>query len=307
MANTNQVIVNGETILDLRSDTVTPETLQKGYTAHDKSGTKITGTLEAASSGGAKETWVLNNAVDTSKKFTYSVSFVSNGVTYSSISVSGGSAPGAGGMSYNLKYGGTTILSGEANGNFGIVGGEKQIYRKLIFSTPPTGDLLTWLQANGVKQPANLAVQQSKDVTVTSNGTTEITPDTPYDVMEKAKVTVNVAGGGGGQTTQLRVNVSNANIAATLCCVWQTNNGWIGTRYFDTSENFTVPNVTVGGYVIFTHDPNEEWFFSIFDASGVAQTSVAAMNPEVDAANEALVVVVTATSPSFFLGLSSNN
>ena len=47
MANANQVIVNGETILDLRSDTVTPETLQKGYTAHDKSGTKITGTLEA--------------------------------------------------------------------------------------------------------------------------------------------------------------------------------------------------------------------------------------------------------------------
>ena len=50
MANANQVIVNGETILDLRSDTVTPETLQKGYTAHDKSGTKITGTLEASSS-----------------------------------------------------------------------------------------------------------------------------------------------------------------------------------------------------------------------------------------------------------------
>ena len=49
MANANQVIVNGETILDLRSDTVTPETLQKGYTAHDKSGKKITGTLEASS------------------------------------------------------------------------------------------------------------------------------------------------------------------------------------------------------------------------------------------------------------------
>ena len=49
MANANQVIVNGETVLDLRSDTVTPETLQKGYTAHDKSGTKITGMLEASS------------------------------------------------------------------------------------------------------------------------------------------------------------------------------------------------------------------------------------------------------------------
>lgn len=46
MANANQVIVNGETILDLRSDTVAPATLQKGYTAHDKSGMSITGTLE---------------------------------------------------------------------------------------------------------------------------------------------------------------------------------------------------------------------------------------------------------------------
>ena len=49
MANANQDKVKGETILDLRSDTVTPETLQKGYTAHDKSGTKIIGTLEDSS------------------------------------------------------------------------------------------------------------------------------------------------------------------------------------------------------------------------------------------------------------------
>ena len=61
MANANQVIINGETILDLRSDTVTPETLQKGYTAHDKSGTKITGTLEA---GGGKEEEAVTVALD---------------------------------------------------------------------------------------------------------------------------------------------------------------------------------------------------------------------------------------------------
>ena len=60
MANANQVIVNGETILDLRSDTVTPETLQKGYTAHDKSGTKITGTLEAPSLQSKSVTYTAN-------------------------------------------------------------------------------------------------------------------------------------------------------------------------------------------------------------------------------------------------------
>lgn len=60
MANANQVIVNGETILDLRSDTVTPETLQKGYTAHDKSGKKITGTLEAPSLQSKSVTYTSN-------------------------------------------------------------------------------------------------------------------------------------------------------------------------------------------------------------------------------------------------------
>ena len=43
--HTNKVVVNDETILDLTQDTVTPATLAKGVTAHDKSGAQITGTL----------------------------------------------------------------------------------------------------------------------------------------------------------------------------------------------------------------------------------------------------------------------
>ena len=77
MANINQVIVNGKTILDLRSDTVTPETLQKGYTAHDKSGAKITGTLEASSSGGSKTVNFSGADADAVANITY----ISNGTT----------------------------------------------------------------------------------------------------------------------------------------------------------------------------------------------------------------------------------
>ena len=40
----NKVIYHGNTLLDLTSDTVTPSTLLKGITAHDKSGARITGT-----------------------------------------------------------------------------------------------------------------------------------------------------------------------------------------------------------------------------------------------------------------------
>ena len=37
----NKVAINGKTILDLTQDTVTPATLAKGATAHDKSGAQL--------------------------------------------------------------------------------------------------------------------------------------------------------------------------------------------------------------------------------------------------------------------------
>lgn len=49
--NVNQVVVNGETILDLTNDSVTAKDLAKGVTAHDKSGAQITGMLGNSVSG----------------------------------------------------------------------------------------------------------------------------------------------------------------------------------------------------------------------------------------------------------------
>lgn len=42
----NKVVVNGVTKLDLTEDTVTSESLKSGYTAHDRFGNQITGTME---------------------------------------------------------------------------------------------------------------------------------------------------------------------------------------------------------------------------------------------------------------------
>ena len=44
----NHVIINGETVVDLRNDTVSADKLIKGVTAHDKTGAAITGTLSFA-------------------------------------------------------------------------------------------------------------------------------------------------------------------------------------------------------------------------------------------------------------------
>lgn len=43
----NKVVLSGEVKLDLSSDSVTPETLAKGVTAHNAAGELITGTMEA--------------------------------------------------------------------------------------------------------------------------------------------------------------------------------------------------------------------------------------------------------------------
>lgn len=47
----NKVILNGETLIDLTADTVTPDKLAVGVTAHDKSGNQIVGTLIAGGGG----------------------------------------------------------------------------------------------------------------------------------------------------------------------------------------------------------------------------------------------------------------
>lgn len=41
----NKVVYDGETLIDLTSDTVESDGLAKGTTAHDKTGTQIVGTL----------------------------------------------------------------------------------------------------------------------------------------------------------------------------------------------------------------------------------------------------------------------
>lgn len=48
--NVNKVVYGNSTLIDLTNDTVVPEALVDGYTAHDRSGATVTGTLELPSS-----------------------------------------------------------------------------------------------------------------------------------------------------------------------------------------------------------------------------------------------------------------
>ena len=259
MANANQVIVNGETILDLRSDTVTPETLQKGYTAHDKSGAQITGTLEVPATE--------EQTVELSMPSGNQVIQPTSGKVMSKVTVQ---KP-------------ATLLPENIKKDV-VIGGV-------------TGTLEGGGSAN---------IQESKSVTITSNGTTTVTPDAGYDALGKVDVTVDVASGGvgGGTTTSLKMSPANS-VDAALFCIWQTSDGWMGTSNFDTSADFTIPNVIVGGYVIFTHDPAVTWYFLTSYTVGVETLDVGAMDAQWDIPNAALVLKVTAPSPKCAFSLLS--
>ena len=165
--------------------------ITKGKTAY-VGGTKITGTLEASSSGGAKETWVIKS--DATGAFaTTQISFTSNGQKFTSIGANDSS-----GFATILYYDNNEIAGYDPGTGPYVYEFYNEAYRKLTFDTPPTGALLTWLQSNATKQPDDTAVQDTKALTITSNGTVSVTPDAPYDALKKVDVTVDVASGGGG-------------------------------------------------------------------------------------------------------------
>lgn len=176
--------------------TMLPENIKKGVTIGG-----VVGTLESGGGGSASETWVLKAELAIPDD---QVSYPVDATMYSNNYQRDVNVVQIDMASEHLTF---FVLNDDNNRDSvnGYAYGEwyDNSYRKLVFNVPPTGDLLTWLTANGVKQPANLAVQPSKDVAITSNGTTEITPDAPYDVMEKANVTVNVPTGGGGNIDAL--------------------------------------------------------------------------------------------------------
>lgn len=183
--------------------------------------------------GSTSETWVLDSAAyyaDTGR--TFNAVFTSNGLSFSSITPSQN-------FKKQISYDSTVVKS--------LDRWASEAYRKLTFAAPPTGELLTWLTANGVKQPANLAVQSSKDVTITSNGTTEITPDAPYDVMEKANLTVNVPTGGSVDMRTINITVDGQGVSDiegwAVSCSCGTNDLILDSG--TPSASISVPNQTI--------------------------------------------------------------
>ena len=99
------------------------------------------------------ETWVLNETLSSPTFSKTSIGFVSNGVTYLAIS-SSNSGTGPNKQSWLFYYYGDNITDKITAWYYENGAGtwNDQAYRTITFATSPTGDLLTWLQANGTKQ-----------------------------------------------------------------------------------------------------------------------------------------------------------
>lgn len=157
------------------------------------------------------ETWVLNATISPPSSELSGV-FSSNGNSYSGIS------------GYDILY----YLTGSSTQSVYSIyeGWIDDVYRTLVFDTAPTGDMLTWLQANGVKQsdpepetPINAClidgtVYGIKTGQVLIDGTAQtiyngraLVAGAGYDiVLSSSGLTVTITGTGSTQTAWVVIN-----------------------------------------------------------------------------------------------------
>lgn len=183
-----------------KPSTMLPANIKKGVNIGG-----VTGTYEGESSGG-KEVWMLdknnppllNSGDGDYADQPFSVGLGSSQEWYKIVVTSGEVKAVAVSGDHTKDY-----IIGNNNIAFNRFEYKvKAVYRKkMVFSKPVTGTLLQVLTKIAIKQPNDYAIQgynndsaKSRKVTITSNGTTTITPDAPYDAMKNVSVTVNVAG-----------------------------------------------------------------------------------------------------------------
>lgn len=247
MASGNQVVSPDSGKVLSKVTVNKPSTLIPANIKKDVNIGGVVGTLESGGGGDTSETWVLNEVItgdiDEALIASWTIpTFISNGVSYTGFAIQS-----FGLLKFSFNYTNSNTSTPAMNLEVGDVGYTfvswwDKIYRKLIFSTAPAGALLTWLQANGVKQEKNLAIQPSKSLTITSNGTTTITPDAPYDAMGRVDLTVNISNGGLEPAT-LTVNGADSYYIAQLS--YLTPTGQIIKETASTTHDLPITISTV--------------------------------------------------------------
>ena len=172
MPEINKVIYGGNTLIDLTGDTVTASDLAYGKTAHDKSGTVITGTN--------------TNDSDTTDATASAAEILSTKTAYVNKNKITGEMPNRGAVtgtiSTLLPY---TIQNGYHDGS-GTVSIDSTEAGKIIAANIKSG--VTILGVQGSYSGETISVEANKTVTPSTTAQT-ILPSSTYDYL--AQVTVN--------------------------------------------------------------------------------------------------------------------
>ena len=182
------------------------------------------------------ETWLLNEQPQwigiSSRDF--SIQFTSNNQSFTLFRFNR-----SGANQYDLQYNDVAVNGGTWNNSLNRpnwTGWANSAYRTVTFETAPTGDLLTWLQANGTKQSNKLSV----DLT-TLSGWSNLAP---------GNHTIKIVAKGTGYTDSEKsagVEVTKPAAAYTDCLTFTgesseftlkaTNKEWDGTLQWSTDHN----------------------------------------------------------------------
>ena len=171
-SNINKIIYGGQVLLDLTGDTVTAADLAYGVTAHDNSGTVITGTS--------------TKDADTSDANATAAEILSTKTAYVNGNKLTGTMPNRGQVTGTIstKAGSYTIQNGYHDGS-GTVSISSTEQAKIIAGNIKSG--VTILGVEGNYSGEAVVVQSNKNVTPTSTSQV-VTPDEEYDYL--AQVTV---------------------------------------------------------------------------------------------------------------------
>ena len=185
VTNVNQLLISGKVVFDVTNDTVTPNDLVKGVTAHDKSGTAITGTSTKDS--------------DTSDATAAVAEILAGKTAYARKTKLTGTMPNNGAVTGTIstKDGSYTVPQGYHDGS-GKVSISTTEQNKIV-----AGNIKSGVSILGVTGSYSGAAIRAQTKTVTPKATAQtVQPDEGYDYLSAVTVekipyveTENAAGG----------------------------------------------------------------------------------------------------------------